>query len=543
MSFFVILFCLFVFAHLFAPVSLDITQQILYLRTYNRDEINQEYFLHGFGSAVVIEDGKVVTNAHVILDEYNEPTWLYELCASPSPDEAPLCFMHAKLLQYDVNADLALLEIKDGLYDIGTPVTLSHQEASLGDDIFVYGYPQNGGSTITLTQWKISWVDKNNYKMDANTDGGSSWWWVFDKKNRLVGIPVFVVQGYSTMSYMIGVETLKKFLNKEWQILQHTQPVAKQFTDYLAHQNSIWWSETIQTPFFTLEDYAKHQFSLNDAYRSEDKKVAYFSFLHDDGVSLLDVSYGTSYGYISTDNARANSESLLRKVYNTVQKETITSGAMQRNEITAQGIPEDPKYEEVYFVPLDTNDINLSVSLSSNWFSPQARQAAREFFAAIQYKQIEWNMTKNATGLTLGHLVVPVIPWVEFFKDLSFGYTSYQFLFDTPRINVGTLDVFSFQKSANEDFEDIIQWMEALQQIRMAFNILSETFATNTQGLPYYVIHLEESSHLDKYLYIFMVEGDDDQQDAIYTIWFSLEKENTQARNQIKKLINAMTLL
>jgi hypothetical protein len=54
------------------------------------------------------------------------------------------------------------------------------------ETVKVYGYPSNGGDTITFTEGKISGFDKGHYKIDANLDSGNSGGGAFDKDNNFI---------------------------------------------------------------------------------------------------------------------------------------------------------------------------------------------------------------------------------------------------------------------------------------------------------------------------------------------------------------------
>ena len=88
-------------------------------------------------------------------------------------ENPPKCQTSLKLLGYDKTNDLALLETIENI-PLGTPVKLSPRKLELGEMARVYGYPANGGETITLTEGKVSGLDNGKYKIDANIDAGNS---------------------------------------------------------------------------------------------------------------------------------------------------------------------------------------------------------------------------------------------------------------------------------------------------------------------------------------------------------------------------------
>lgn len=103
----------------------------------------------------MIGKNKIITNAHVVLNDEDIPTGNYNLCISDGFEKMPNCRIALKLLKYDKTNDLALLEpITD--IALGNPVESSDRKLTLGEAAKVYGYPANGGQTITLTEGKVS---------------------------------------------------------------------------------------------------------------------------------------------------------------------------------------------------------------------------------------------------------------------------------------------------------------------------------------------------------------------------------------------------
>jgi hypothetical protein len=58
----------------------------------------------------LIDHNKILTNAHVVLDEDGEMLNNYSLCISARFTSKPICKTSLKLLSYDMDKDLALLE-------------------------------------------------------------------------------------------------------------------------------------------------------------------------------------------------------------------------------------------------------------------------------------------------------------------------------------------------------------------------------------------------------------------------------------------------
>ncbi len=85
---------------------------VMKIKTYDRNSIDGNYVFSHYGSAVLIDSKRIITNAHVILDSGSKsPTGYYEICKSEKNKKVPTCFTTAKLVSYDTIADLAVLEL------------------------------------------------------------------------------------------------------------------------------------------------------------------------------------------------------------------------------------------------------------------------------------------------------------------------------------------------------------------------------------------------------------------------------------------------
>ncbi|USN58482.1 MAG: trypsin-like peptidase domain-containing protein [Candidatus Peribacteria bacterium] len=159
------------------------------LEAYSFDLKTNSYQLEQYGSSVYVSNGLLYTNAHVVLDIYDEPLNNYRACKTIDFKKQPECFSVAKLLYYDTSNDLAVLKISDPKV---MTASLYHGDLEIGQKVKVYGYPGNGGETITYTEGSISGYEEGLYKIDATIDAGSSGGGVFDESGRLIGISVAV---------------------------------------------------------------------------------------------------------------------------------------------------------------------------------------------------------------------------------------------------------------------------------------------------------------------------------------------------------------
>lgn len=98
-------------------------QQVLKIRVYTYNPQSESYIVSQYGSAILIDKNRVITNAHVVVDEKtSKPTGLYELCLSLDYRSPPVCQTGARLVAYDPVADLALLESEKDITTV--PVSL-----------------------------------------------------------------------------------------------------------------------------------------------------------------------------------------------------------------------------------------------------------------------------------------------------------------------------------------------------------------------------------------------------------------------------------
>lgn len=78
------------------------------------------------------------------MDEDNKATHLYEICNYNVANNKTECKTHAKLLQYNKDEDLALLEIDPQKSLAFSAATFSSNAPKSNDSVTVYGFPGIG---------------------------------------------------------------------------------------------------------------------------------------------------------------------------------------------------------------------------------------------------------------------------------------------------------------------------------------------------------------------------------------------------------------
>lgn len=157
------------------------------------------------GSAVVVRrDGIVATNCHVITNDRTGK--LYdEIVFSLSRDDAISSLTRYRLRPVLINReyDLALLQVES---DVAGNVIKSSfvfpaieiadvRKVKLLDELFIIGFPQKGGSTVTVNRGVVEGKDilGNWIKTDARVIHGNSGGAAVNSDGKLVGIPTKVV--------------------------------------------------------------------------------------------------------------------------------------------------------------------------------------------------------------------------------------------------------------------------------------------------------------------------------------------------------------
>jgi S1-C subfamily serine protease len=157
------------------------------------------------GSAVVVRnDGLIVTNSHVITAAKSSRLYDEIFFAQPSNAQASTTSNIYRLKPVLINRDydLALLRIESDREGKAVPLTASFPTIEIGDsqaielleDLIIVGYPEKGGSTVTLSTGFVEGKDtiKNWIKTGARVIHGNSGGAAVDNEGKLIGIPTKV---------------------------------------------------------------------------------------------------------------------------------------------------------------------------------------------------------------------------------------------------------------------------------------------------------------------------------------------------------------
>lgn len=155
----------------------------------------------GWGSGTVVgNELTVLTNYHVIEQTSDCPSPRLEIWTVSALDERPTPTHSAGVVVADEQADLAILRLTpisgSGISLRPVPIRTT---ANVGEEIFIIGFPNIGGSSITISKGIVSGFTKDSgvswIKTDASVSGGNSGGAAVNGKGELIGVPTMASAG------------------------------------------------------------------------------------------------------------------------------------------------------------------------------------------------------------------------------------------------------------------------------------------------------------------------------------------------------------
>src|SRR6185295_8128008 len=155
------------------------------------------------GSAVIVRsDGVVATNAHVITDKTGEPYDEITLSLSAEGSAAPKRY-RLEPIAINKEDDLALLRVQSGATASAKSRPILFPTVEIGDskavqlldDIVIIGFPEKGGSSVTVNRGIVEGKDELGrwIKTDGRLIHGNSGGAAVNTSGKLIGIPTKVV--------------------------------------------------------------------------------------------------------------------------------------------------------------------------------------------------------------------------------------------------------------------------------------------------------------------------------------------------------------
>lgn len=151
------------------------------------------------GTGAVIGESRVITNAHVVLEEGDQLPeklliFLREDNINDESDKSYRRGRSGRIIRFDSDLDLALLEVK-GIKSV-PPIILSDSEnVMVGDPVLAIGHPESGG-LWSLTSGRIGSVIKNQsgirgkhvFQTETSLNRGNSGGPLLDGNGEMVGV-------------------------------------------------------------------------------------------------------------------------------------------------------------------------------------------------------------------------------------------------------------------------------------------------------------------------------------------------------------------
>lgn len=187
------------------------------------------------GSGLLIsEDGLILTNAHVVLNEIGEAYSEFLIGNTVSVHEEAQCFSHANLIAADQELDLALLQGTTPLDENCQPIeefrefwyidlATKSRELELGAEVDVVGFPGIGEFTVTLTRGHVSGflpgdgLLPKRIKTDTVVSPGNSGGAAFDSNGNFIGVPFLVYSDPDTatsLGQIIPAEIIQHWIDR-----------------------------------------------------------------------------------------------------------------------------------------------------------------------------------------------------------------------------------------------------------------------------------------------------------------------------------------
>jgi S1-C subfamily serine protease len=166
--------------------------------------------VEAFGSGVVIEGKRILTNAHVIA--YASQV---QIQGNQSGDK-----IAASVVAMDPGIDLAILKLEDeSFFDHHPPLPRASVLPQIKDPVLAYGFP-TGGTTLSITRGIVSRIEFVPYgfstaglriQIDAAINPGNSGGPAISD-NRMIGLAFSHLANSENISYIIPNEEIELFL-------------------------------------------------------------------------------------------------------------------------------------------------------------------------------------------------------------------------------------------------------------------------------------------------------------------------------------------
>jgi hypothetical protein len=411
---------------------------VFQLVAYTYDQQADIFIPEQYGSSISLSGGFLITNAHVVLWEDQEPLKNFEVCGVVDKKGFPKCFASATLVYYDPDIDLAMLKINTS-YNAPHAI-FAPFDALLSSVLSVKWFPGYGLGTVTTTRGVVAWEFGEYQKIDADLDEGNSGWGAFDDKWRLIGMPTFVVEWDDTLWYIIPITKLQKFIAKRWIIMYPKNTVEKSFSSFLHKRHEQLSANIINDTHFTLS--IPKDFYLNHITQTNDGDISRYDLIsNNQKIAVKILAYQKLWD--TTSQFEKTKDNILQEVQEYFTDVSYTQ-SNYKNHIYEQLFVKWSESDAflAYMSSTIFVDSNYSIDISVNWktFDPNFTKWAN----IVKNIIIKDNIVNTGNNININHIniydiVFHLTPHILFTKSLSKYWIWYTFsiLYNT---NLSTLE-------------------------------------------------------------------------------------------------------
>lgn len=251
---------------------------IVKIRTFSEDH-DFDMSEIGYGSGIIISSsGLILTNSHVVTSksefDSSDLETTYLVCLPFNMVDEPECSYSAKLVAKNEKLDTALLQL-EAIPGLSTQTVFPYLDLSqidttnINDSIKAIGYPEIGGSSVTITQGIISGktekYKKKWIKTDAVISFGSSGGAALNAANQVIGI---TSAGHSdllgSLGYIINIVSVNDWIQANKTKTPKTSPLLNRLKAFAIKEAGVNQSNIFEnpTPRFTITKPADWEFTL-----------------------------------------------------------------------------------------------------------------------------------------------------------------------------------------------------------------------------------------------------------------------------------------
>ncbi|MBQ8295491.1 MAG: trypsin-like peptidase domain-containing protein, partial [Clostridia bacterium] len=228
------------------------------------------------------QDGKIITNYHVIEDAYSAKITI-----------SGKTYLVDQVLAYDKNIDLAVLKIKvEGLTVLG----VCNKDHSVGKSVYAFG--SSRGLTATFSQGIITYADRemdgvHYVQHDAAISSGNSGGPLINEYGEIIGVNTMTIRDSQNLNFAISVKefsnlvyetplTMIQFYEKESDVFLKMKNYIIQYGTYDYEDNKY------ELDFEIIQDYSTGLATMTSAtYLCNDQEIELSIFLTDGDISCL----------------------------------------------------------------------------------------------------------------------------------------------------------------------------------------------------------------------------------------------------------------